>query len=1139
MPDHWQVREGNPNGSDGDLCRIMVDGGRVRRNTEGRKETAMQRTLISCLLVCATAAPLVAQEAKPAGPPRWDASGLGPLPRMGISSLDVSDDGEEIVVGTIAAFGDPNVIVLNDAGKILRQYRVGQQWIDRVAFLPGSKDVLAVCTMPAGRAGDRVEAFLLKGDQVIPEKTSQEGPWFFHYGDHSNHPTMQLARAPGATALLAGNQLVIHRKGKEARTLRVPVNDPDASLSLAVDEAGWAVVGTTAHSATAGTNLYLFDPDGQKPVWSRPVNREVAKAPAPEKGLYGTPTLPDGSRAELPQRDEMVWAPLAVAIHGAGPKKRIAVADYQGWQRWVRSSATMRDDNQGLRFMPAKPTVTVYDETGKTIQRFAADQFKRPVGGRSLVTDFDRPFTELFWCDLKFSADGARLFAWSHHWRSRGLAGQPMLPADETNMFCALGIADGVVNSSKGASIVCDVALSDKGNAALCKWNNEFAMGKEEDLWGGLMLRGPRLGRGPCLLHFLPGSEKVIMAYTDGNVHCLGDGRSQWHVDLNQAVAKSPKPWVANARATPIVPGGWQLPGGRVESDLGGQRLIEAPDGYILIEGHAGLSFEREWAAMEAVGLDPRKVKYVLATHEHGDHAPGAYLWRVVTGAKFVCSEEMAYTLQHHIPGNTGYGLHPPIPTDIRVAKDAELDLAGLKVRALRIPGHTFGSMAWHFEKSGKTFVAFGDLIMPRGVLGYSGSVNFSASDVLASLRKLDGLKVDYVLPGHGAVEGPGNYFRAGIDVGTAVGWGFIKPERPDPRFRLTQKNVLVVGWGQQATSAAFGDVDGDGKPDVVIVSPEGEGSVVKFFLNHGGKFNDRPDHEIKLPHMSQPHKIRITTTKAGPHILVAGKTAAVLVPDGKFPSFSRVDVDLGDANHLRFLDDGTPLIARRFGGFFALGSLKEAGHPRKATLAIDGPYCDFRQFGNDLLTSYGQLYRRADGKFPEAPTLQLPCDKDWTFLAVGDFNGDGKPDAALLSYGMDKATSARVFYGKSPTELMFGEKQDAVIPLSALLTSAKRNQTFPLVRDTPVVADWNGDGIDDLVVAHGQSDEVLVLLGGKDGLRKEPVVRIPLEYRVHYEHGVHVADFNGDGKPDLAVFGYTNTGVGAGGPPAVYVWLQ
>jgi hypothetical protein len=57
--------------------------------------------------------------------------------------------------------------------------------------------------------------------------------------------------------------------------------------------------------------------------------------------------------------------------------------------------------------------------------------------------------------------------------------------------------------------------------------------------------------------------------------------------------------------------------------------------------------------------------------------------------------------------------------------------------------------------------------------------------------------------------------------------------------------------------------------------------------------------------------------------------------------------------------------------------------------------------------------------------------------------------------------------------------------------------------------------------------------------LSKERVQRIALAYPVPYEHGVRVGDFDGDGKADLAVFGYTKTGVGAGGPPAVYVWLQ
>src|SRR5262249_44492990 len=151
---------------------------------------------------------------------------------------------------------------------------------------------------------------------------------------------------------------------------------------------------------------------------------------------------------------------------------------------------------------------------------------------------------------------------------------------------------------------------------------------------------------------------------------------------------------------------------------------------------------------------------------------------------------------------------------------------------------------------------------------------------------------------------------------------------------------------------------------------------------------------------------------------------------------------------------------------------MKDKAALRKFVPEIDGPYVDFRVFGNDLLTAYGQLYRRADGTFPKTPTRQLPRAKDWTFLALGDFNGHGKPDAAFLRYGMDQVTSARIFHGRSKTRLTFGDKEDTVLPLSALLTSAKNNQTFPLVRDTPVVADWNGDGIDDLVVAHGQSDE-------------------------------------------------------------------
>ncbi|HEV3142997.1 MAG TPA: MBL fold metallo-hydrolase [Gemmataceae bacterium] len=1052
-------------------------------------KTSFLLAAAACLVACASEGqaqfPPVRPGGQRSGVPAWDARGVGNLSWQGIACLDVSDDGKEIAVGTIAPPGDPNVIVLDERGKVVRQYQVGQRWINQVAF--DGSDVLAVCTMPTGKAGDHPELFRCSGDEVTEVPLPSSGG-VFHYGDHSNHVTLLLARHNGPPAVLSGNQVIWPTKGeKKPRAATFPLGKDALAVSLSAD-GDYAVVGTAV--AAPVNNLFLLKKGEATPVWMRSVNTETAEAPKPEKGLYGTPTLPDGTREELPQRDEKVWAPLSVSLHVATEgmwrgQWKIAVADYQGWQRWVRSSATMKDESLGIRFMPAKPVVTVYDDQGKVLRRFD-----------------DRKFAKSVWCDLRFLYPYILLES-PHQWTCRGLSGQSLLLAgDEPILPNMLDVADGKLVPGQHAF-------------------------------------------GPGLSWVSVNPPRSLVAQNDGIVRMSDQtGKELWQTDLNLVVKRTPKPWVANARTTPIAKGVWQLPGGRVESDLGGQWLIEAPDGLILIEGHAGLSFEREWESIKAVGLDPMKVKYVLATHEHGDHAPGAYLWRVVTGAQFVCSEEMAYNLQHHIPATTGYGFHPPVPTDIKITKDTELDLAGLKVRAIRIPGHTYGSMAWQFEKDGKSFVAFGDLIIPKGVLGYSGSINFSARDALASLRKLQALKPDVVLPGHGNVEGPENYFKAGIDVGVAGGWGLIKPEKPDPYFRITQKNVLVVGWNIGATSAAFGDIDGDGLPDVALVSPDGEGSKVSIFLNKGGKFADKPDQEIRVPSVANPHKIHLLATFGKRArvfgIFVAGKSAALLWPGDQF-QYTTDPLDPGDGNHARVIDWGEvdgPFVSRRFGGFQFIDQEKGRVVLKPFKPDISGPYVDFQLVDlTYLVTSRGQVFLLGTNwKLPEKPSLQLEVEKDdWTFLAVGDFNGDGKPDIALLAYGMNKQTSARIFYNTGDKERPFHEKPDAIIPLNP----TKKNEPFTLLRDAPVVVDWNGDGIADLIIGRGQSNEVLILFGSKDGLDIKRSTTIELDYRVHYETGLFAGDFNSDGRPDLAAFGYTLTGVGWSGPTAAYIWLQ
>jgi metallo-beta-lactamase class B len=1092
---------------------------------------------LTSLVLFPAAVPTAAREpaARQSNVPRWDASGVGAPAWQGVACLDINADATRIALGTIAPVGDPNVLLLDGNGKLLRQERAGQRWINQVALGP-DEVVRAVCTMLAGRSGDMPELFRLGTGDVTAEaidwRRGLYADGYFHYGDHSNHVTRLLNRAGPSAVVVNGDQ--VHWLCAAGKTVQFPLQPTAIPVAVASDSTGVVVVGTTAIPSKkdeAPPNLHVLVPSRPKPMWSRELNTETAEAPKLEKGRYGTPTLPVGRREELPQRDDKVWAPLAVAVHVAGAKRLVAAADYQGWQRWVRSSATGREENLGVRFMPARPAVTVYDQDGKAIRRFAPEAFAHP-----------------FWCDLWFGSDGKRLLAWPHSWTSRGLAGQALLPADaDAADLYVLEIATGKVARLTFPDAVSGVAVGDKGVVAGC-WNGRVYQLSEGDLAERRIPAGVEVG-GPSLVRVTRDGSRIVVATTGGVVRLLdAAGKERWQTDLNQAVKHAVKPWVESARAMPIAKGVWRLPGGRVESDLGGQVLIEAPDGLILIEAHAALSFEAEWAAIKAVGLDPMRVKYVLATHEHGDHAPGAYLWRVVTGAKFVCSAEMAYTLQHHVPVNSGYGFHPPVPADILVTEDIDLDLAGQKVRAVRIPGHTFGSMAWQFAKDGKSYVAFGDLIMPRGVLGYSGSINFSARDVLASLRKLRALKPDVVLPGHGAVGGPADTLGAGVEVGVAGGWGLIRPEKPDPYFRITQKNVLVAAWNVGAVSAAFGDIDGDGQPDIAIVCRHGAGALVKVFLNKSGKFDDKPDHEIPLPQLAQPSKIRVLPAAkgGGADLFVGGQSAALLVTEGRLPRYKIVPLDVPDGHQVRVLDNGThkqTVIAGRFSGVYVLDTAMSRPQVRRFEPEVAGPYIDVRMLDvngdgrPDLVTSYGVVsLRGADGKLPAAPSLHLPTEKgEWYFLAVGDFNGDKRPDIVLLSYGMHGQTSARVFYNTGKADRPFGDKPDAVVPLNP----AKKGDPLTLVRDAPVVCDWNGDGFDDLVIGRGQSQEVLVLLGGRQGLDAKRSETIKLDYRVHYETGLFVGDFNGDGRPDLAVFGYTLTGVGWDGPPAAYIWLQ
>jgi glyoxylase-like metal-dependent hydrolase (beta-lactamase superfamily II) len=117
---------------------------------------------------------------------------------------------------------------------------------------------------------------------------------------------------------------------------------------------------------------------------------------------------------------------------------------------------------------------------------------------------------------------------------------------------------------------------------------------------------------------------------------------------------------------------------------------------------------------IRAARVDPATLKLLLQSHGHGDHAGAAYLWRA-RGLKIVAPETAALARTWLMPAVSDYGVRVPRPVDAplllkRAGDETEFEAAGLKIRAVFVPGHSYDSVVYLFELGGKRVASTGDL---------------------------------------------------------------------------------------------------------------------------------------------------------------------------------------------------------------------------------------------------------------------------------------------------------------------------------------------------------------------------------------------------------------------------------------------
>jgi hypothetical protein len=303
---------------------------------------------------------------------------------------------------------------------------------------------------------------------------------------------------------------------------------------------------------------------------------------------------------------------------------------------------------------------------------------------------------------------------------------------------------------------------------------------------------------------------------------------------------------------------------------------------------------------------------------------------------------------------------------------------------------------------------------------------------------------------------------------------------------------TIYSSGGDDPHSIAIADLNGDGNPDVVVTNVGG----VDVLLGNG-------DGTFQAP-------VRYNTNGSLTFSVAVGDVNGDGRPDIVVTNFSSstVAVLLGNG-------DGTfqPAVIYGSGGLYATSVvLADVNGDGRPDIAVANE-CDRLPCSHGTV---GVLLGNGDGSFQHAKAYN---SAGWEFadpssLAVADVNGDGKPDL-LVANGCTSSSSCP----SAAVSVLLGNGDGTFRPA---LTYASGGFSVSVA-----VADVNGDGHLDVVVADecgpcGVTNGVGVLLGNGDGTF-QPVQMYSSGGGNVY--AVALADLNGDGKPDaVAVHGNDST---------------
>ncbi len=409
-------------------------------------------------------------------------------------------------------------------------------------------------------------------------------------------------------------------------------------------------------------------------------------------------------------------------------------------------------------------------------------------------------------------------------------------------------------------------------------------------------------------------------------------------------------------------------------------------------------------------------------------------------------------------------------PTQVKVVL-ATAQITYGSSRSYVVGAHAAGVVAADFNGDGKTdlAVAYGGdgttaggvaVLLSNGDGTFAGPVTYAAGASPISLAAWD-------------VNHDGKLDLAVADNSASAGKVYVLLGRGDGTFGT----AAGFSAGQSPLSVTIADFSGDGNPDLAVTA--GDNSLSILLGDGAGTFHAGSSYStgsnpayVAAGDFNKDGKLDLAVANKSAH------TITILLGNG-LGSFQ---------TGLSYVTSYEPesLVITDYNGDGNLDVIEGTGDARCIGPGVDSGYIDF-------------LLGNGDGTFRGAVTVPGAAASG-SFLATGDFSGDGKLDVILN----DK-------YGGN-LYLFSGDGNGgfhAPVTLNALATGG--SQTGPT---GAAAADFNGDGKLDLAVTESFAGKVAVLLNSASGLQLSGT----------FSSGgavpgpIVAADFDGDGKLDLAV---------------------